>query len=311
MRLMRGKLSPRLETIPRDPVSSFASRRFKVPHFPFEWHYHPEAELTYIVEGAGLRFVGNSIDSFRPGDLVLLGPNVPHTWQSTISSDDQRSTSAEAIVIQFLPGLWGDAINNLPEFRGIRQLLKDASKGLHIDHPLVRQKVRDEMENVVTSPPGSMQQLIGLLQALRIVADGRSQYRKTITSISAPRRIDPRLGDAGTQRLQRVLEQLNQSLDAGARLTQASAAHSVKMSPAAFSRFFRNKVGRTFTQYVNEWRIGLICSALLQPESSITEIAFASGFENLSNFNRRFRQVKGITPREFRRLHASAASVVS
>ena len=302
MRIRHRATSPNRESIARDPTSSFAAFRSRRASFPFVWHYHPEIELTYIVRGAGLRFLGDSIEAFGPGDLILIGENVPHTWQSTGAESQTNSDQVESIVLQFDGRLLGDAMDKLPELQPIRRALEASARGLSVQDPALRDRVRQQMENLLDAPVGSAERLLHLIGALQSVADGFGKNKRLLRFVSTSPRNDSRSSDVATNQLERVLQSLHASLDSGDLLTQAAAARLVRMSPASFSRFFRRKVGRTFAHYVNEWRVELACRALVQTSRSITEIAFGCGFENLSNFNRRFRFLKGMTPREFRRL---------
>jgi AraC-like DNA-binding protein/mannose-6-phosphate isomerase-like protein (cupin superfamily) len=284
------------ELIPTDPAASFAARRFRPAYFPFEWHYHPEIELTYIVSGAGLRFVGDSIEAFGPGDCVLIGANVPHTWQS---SDGERGP-VESIVFQFSADLWGQSLGALPEFRPVAQALAEAQRGISVDDAGWRARLRQQMATVLEAAPDSLDRILGLMRSLHLIAEARHQMPEAVRAISSRLPAESRGGDAGTRRLERVLQLLHESLHDGGGLSQAEMATRVGMSPASFSRFFRRSVGRTFARYVNEWRIELACRRLVLTDEPITAIAFACGFENLSNFNRRFREIKAMTPRMLR-----------
>src|SRR5688572_26592096 len=110
----------RPERISTSPAASFAVKRRRDPGFDFAWHFHPEVELTWIVRSRGRRFVGDSIENYRDGDLVLLGPNLPHTWHS------EPGRRHEALVAQFAP----DFLGELPELRGLRALFDRAARGL-------------------------------------------------------------------------------------------------------------------------------------------------------------------------------------
>ncbi len=88
----------RLELVPREAIESFAARDFRLPHFEFRWHRHPELELTLILQGSGTRFVADSIEPFAAGDLCFLGPDIPHSWYS-----EQAPRAVRSLVIQFLP----------------------------------------------------------------------------------------------------------------------------------------------------------------------------------------------------------------
>jgi AraC-like DNA-binding protein len=289
---------PVLETIATE-AASFKAFQYARPYFPFVLHYHPEVELTYIVAGSGLRFVGNSIEPYGPGDLVLIGSGVPHTWQSPEPTHRASADRVESIVVQFRTDLWGDARNSLPEFRPLHAMLNRAAAGLQVTDVGLANAVKEILELLVNAHRLSLTRHHLLLSALDVLSQANEQKRgKGLVALSSPQ--PSASGDVRDTRLNKVLESVQRSLAAGDTFTQSQAAELVRMSPASFSRFFRQKVGRTFVRYVNEWRVGLACRALAQSDESITEIAFSCGFGNLSNFNRRFKQIKKLTPRQFR-----------
>jgi AraC-like DNA-binding protein len=258
-------------------------------------------ELTYIVAGSGLRFVGNSIELYGPGDLVLIGSGVPHTWQSAEPLNRRTALQVESIVVQFRPDLWGDPEKSPPEFRPLHRLLSKALSGLHIADAALARAMKEILVELLDAKPLSLTRHHLLLKALDVLTQANAaKWKKSLISLSTPPQSQSR--ESRDTRLTKVMEYAQRSLAAGDPFTQAQAAQLLRMSPASFSRFFRQKVGRTFVRYVNEWRVGLACRALAQSDESITSIAFNCGFGNLSNFNRRFKQIKTITPRQFRSL---------
>jgi AraC-like DNA-binding protein len=281
------------EQIRRGAESSFAVRRFKLQSFPFLWHYHPELELTLIVRGRGLRFIGDAIAQFREGDLCLLPSNLPHTWSSAPGIG-----RVESIVCHFLPEFWGKGFAELPEMHVIRDLLARARLGLSFSGRS-RVRVAQLMADIEKPETSSLDRLLRLIEALAELA--RSRDAKPLCRTPVDAAADLTVG----RRLKHVLDRLHQDL---VNLpSQAQLAAEVDLSPQAFSRFFKRRVGKTFVQYVNEWRVGLACRALIETNDTVTGVALDSGFENLSNFNRQFKRVAGVTPSTYRaRAHAAA-----
>ena len=270
---------------PASESSSFAVTRFnKLGYFPYLWHFHPEVELTLIVRGRSMKFVGDAIERSLDGDLVLLGSNLPHTWAS-----DKGVRDSESIVIQFLPDFWGERFNTLPEMRQVMTLLDRARYGLSFTGD-VRNEVAGLMDSAVTaSPIDQLWLLIDMLARLSRATDARQLSRSDQT----------RHGQLNvSRRMRRVLDRLH--ADIVELPAQSELAAEIGMSPQAFSRFFKQQVGKPFVQYVNEWRVGLACRNLLETDESITDIALGSGFDNLSNFNRQFKRIVGVTPTDYR-----------
>ena len=278
------------ENHPLEPNTSFAFKEFrKLTHFPFNWHYHPELELTLIVKGRGLRFVGDSIQDYSEGDLCLLGSNTPHTWQS----NPGPGQSVHSVVILFTSGFLGAEFFGKPEARGIQDLFERARRGLSL-HGRTRQTIATQMMKMRTVPRGSFQHVLDLLSMLATISAAPKRDCAPLAHCD----VEPVMNKDAHQRLRSVLNFINNH--PGEIPAQGDVARQIRLSPAAFSRFFKRSVGKTYVSYLNELRIGRACRALIETDQNITEIAYGAGFNNLSNFNRRFRAMKRMTPRSYR-----------
>jgi AraC-like DNA-binding protein len=258
---------------------------FDLPCFPYRWHFHPEYELTLITEGYGRRFVGDSIEAFESGDLVLLGPHLPHTWHS----DAGRGRRSRAVVIRFAGGFLGADLFERSEFSRIRGLLSRSFRGLAFAGPAAR-LVSARMVDASAAAP--FEQVLGLLDMLhRLAVQGRGRELSSPVYEVASRGRD-------AQRIDRACRHIMQHL--GRPISLAEVAAVARLSPAGFSRFFRRMTGRTFMNWVHELRICQACRLLVHSDRPVLTVAIESGFENLSHFNRVFRRLRGCTPREFR-----------
>jgi AraC-like DNA-binding protein len=280
------------EKIPLDPGRSLACRAYRSPSFTAPWHFHPECELTLIVRGRGTRYVGDSIARFSDGDLILLGSNLPHYWWK--DADDRRE--AHAVVLQFDERIAAGLLD-LPEASGVRRLLPAARRGI-VFSGSVRDKVAHRLMALPKQDPWTG--VCGLLEILGMAAADRP-WRFLASSGYAPD-----LDETDGLRLAAVSRYVHE-LFAG-EVSQPRAAALAGLSPAAFSRYFHRRMGRTFEAYVNEVRIGHASRMLRESEQTVAEIAFACGFNNLSNFNRRFRQFRDVSPTGFRRQGALGAA---
>lgn len=274
------------EKVPLVEALSFVVRHNRNNRYRFNWHCHPEIELVLVERGRGVRFVGDSINEFSDGDLCLLGANLPHARHS-----EPRPGGIHSIVIQFQPDSWGQAFLALPETRGLQRLLQQASRGLRITG-LTRQRAAHMIRSIAERKTDSLRSLLGLFQLLALLA--RSKELAPLASAE----FRPDLRRLSGQRLQKVL----QAIEAEDKPTQRQMAEFAGMSPQSFCRFFKRQVGKSYVDYVNEWRINRVCRLLLETDQSVTGIAYDAGFGNLSHFNRRFRRSKGMTPSRFRRL---------
>lgn len=268
---------PSREQIARDPRTSFTCFRKRSDAYPFDWHMHAEAELTLIISGRGQRFVGDSVAHFTPGDVVLIGPETPHTW-----AFDGAVTPMEAVVVQVAPSVFTPGP---PEFRAVEALFDRARRGL-----LVTGDLRDD----------TAEELIALA-ACRDPLERFGLLTVILARLAAARSLEP-LALGVTERdqdprVERLLARLQEDNTVGV----ADLARQLGMTASAFSRWFRREVGKPCVVYLAELRVGHACEQLLSTDRSVVDIAFASGFRNLANFNRWFRRVKGVSPTAYRR----------
>jgi AraC-like DNA-binding protein len=271
--------------------ASFVFRVKADRRFARGWHCHPEYELTYIVSSRGRRFVGDSIETYESGDCVLLGSNLPHTWLSEPSAGLHR-----AIVVQFDASLLGGSLATAPELAAVAALLRRSAMGLRITG-----RTRDEVARRLLAMRRlrGLDRLLELLRALQAMALGRGDVRPIARHAPAQPPDASQL-----RRIDRVLAYLEER-HAGP-IAQRDVARLLGMSTAGFSRFFRRATGRTFVAYLAELRISRAARLLIDTDLPVLDVALRSGFANLSNFNRRFRALKGMTPRELRKRHAEA-----
>jgi AraC-like DNA-binding protein len=275
-----------LEKVSHARDHSFAAFDFQLRRFDCPFHYHPEIELTLIVSSTGQRYVGDHIGRFAAGDLVLMGPNLPHMY----TNDTKLRGPARSIVVQFLPECFGRDFFNSGEMKAIRLLLEKSRVGLHF-HGRTRDKVAPLLEQF-QSLEGSAR-IIAFLNILDLLAHSRECRMLASPTYS------PSLAIYQGERINRVCELISKKFKEG--ITQSEAARMAKMSGPSFSRFFRRATNKTFRSFLNEVRIGYASQLLLETDHTIAEACYESGFGNLSNFNRQFLKLRKISPRDFRR----------
>lgn len=277
----------RIENILPEPGRSFYVVERRIQRFDAPWHFHPEIELTYIIASRGRRFVGDSIEPFAPGDLVLLGSNLPHFWHN--EAPRPGDGAAHSIVVQFRRDFMGAAFLAKPECRRVRQLLDRAGRGLVFPTRRLPETARrlEALSRAQGLPALTL--LLEILDAL-----SRVRGRPLATELYAPS-----VDLAAASRLMRVYDFMLSHYREP--VTLAELARAGAMTPAAFSRFFKRSTGRNVSTVLNELRIGHAVRLLQETDLSVTEIALTAGFPTLSNFNRRFRELRSCTPRAFRR----------
>ena len=258
--------------------NSYLAYRYSVPQFPFQWHYHPEYELTLILEGSGKRMVGDSYEPFSTGDLVLLGPHLPHTWVS--------ETASAAVVIQFSEAFITPLIQ-YPECDRIRRLLARSGQGLCFPAKAAL------LEAVQRLPARkSAGRITGILDVLHTMAATTAQ------PLASPY-FQPARGRKAEGRINKVCQYIQKH--AAEDLPLQKIAALVNLSESAFCKFFKRTTGKTFSDYLVDIRVGHACHLLSESDDPISAIAYRSGFDSLTYFNRVFLRKKGLRPREFRK----------
>jgi len=257
--------------------------------FPFHWHYHPEFELTLIVDSHGQRLVGDSIEEYSAGDLVLLGPNLPHSWRSF--SNKSKSGGHRAVVAQFRKECFGEKLFKTPELHEVNRLLDQAARGIAFGDTAARRKVASDFAKLPDMPPAK--QFVALLSALVELA-GERQYR-TLSS-KAPQAASRPSSSRCIDRLCEYLEMhYCQQIDFAALSARFNINH------ASLCRLFKRMTGKTMTEYINELRVAAATQLLIDTDEALMNICFQVGYGNYSHFSRQFKRLKGRTPRMLRK----------
>lgn len=289
-------MKPHLLKIPLRQDHSFNIRYDVVPHFYDQWHFHPEVELVYIVKGSGRQFIGNQVHYYKPGDLVLLGASLPHLWKSDEQIvNEQYQAKVEAIVLHFMPGCLGPHFLELPESKPVKRLLSRAMRAISVTGT-TNKKVTALMYALLEAK--GMTRIVLLLQILNLLAGSRD-----LVNI-CPEAGHTLTGEGETGRMNAVYQYLLQHFTEDISLTEiAAVAH---LSPNSFCRFFKSRVRKTFSAFLQELRISHAVRQLAETDKGVADICYESGFNNLSNFNRQFKAITGTTPLAYRRLSYSS-----
>lgn len=278
------------EKVTLDDQRSMLVRRFQLPYFDSLWHYHPEYELTYISTSYGRRFVGDHVALFQAGDLVLLGPDLPHFWRNDEEFYQPDSgLRAESIVVQFPASFDERILGVIPEAATIRQLLQRARYGLHFS-PATSEQVAESISKL-TEQTG-LPQLLGLVAILDQLATD------TGASLLASDGYQLATGAAETERMKRVLEFILANFRDDIRIDQIASIAG--MAPASFCRYFKNRTRETFIDYLNELRIGHARKLLVTADLSAGQVGLECGFNSNSHFHRLFKLHTGLTPFHYR-----------
>jgi len=276
------------------PAQSFSLLRLEQDAFAYQRHRHAHLELTWIEQGSGMRFMGNHVGPFGPGDLVLVGPHLAHAW---LSGREHAGQAHIVTVLQIAPELL--LHSGLPEMRTLDQLVKRAGGGLQI-HGSLHAAVTGTLQQMLALP-SHLQQLAGAIYLLGLLNETSGDVSALQEGSAKVAAEVPRLRDRPEQerRIDRVIGWISQQYHQPLAVAQAAAL--VHVTPTAFSRFFRREVGKNFTDYVNDLRCSEACLMLLHGDQPVSIVAQACGFDTLSNFNHQFRRRYGVSPRAYRR----------
>jgi len=285
-----------LEPLLHPPDRSLISRQVRLPAFDHPYHFHPEVEITFIAESRGTRVIGDQIGSFHPGELYLLGANLPHVFRNTTLL---RESGAKAEVLHFMGDPKAGFLNSMPEAQAFLHLLDRSKQGIIFDQTtsarggLLLRRIRE------TDGMRRMSVFFELAATLLEAPEPRF-----LASAGRPAQSQP---GAGSARIYRVCDVILENF--ADDLSHGEMAKLAHMAPASFSRLFLRTTRKTFSQFVTEVRLRHACQLLRETDHKIADIAFASGFNNLANFNRVFRRYHNSSPRDYRTTFSSATQL--
>jgi AraC-like DNA-binding protein len=285
-----------LVAVPRD--ESFKVWSHGYPYRTVRWHFHPEYEIHLITATTGKYFVGDYIGSFEPGNLVMMGSNLPHNWVSSVPQGER--VDERCLVLQFDAGFIARTVEVFPEFKRVEPLL-DASRWGLLFSPETGAAAEPILREMLSAQ--GLRRLGLFIALFELLAQSAGPTRL----VSAAYRADP-ARYAGT-RINHVLAFIGKNLSQELRETELAELSG--QSASAFSRYFRRHTGVPFVQYVNRLRVDLACQLMMSGELSITDICYQVGFNNLSNFNRQFLSLKQMSPsswRSYQQLNAASAA---
>jgi AraC-like DNA-binding protein len=283
-----------------DTASNISVRKNSYANFLKIWHYHPELELVTILKSKGTRFIGDSVKKFQPKDVVLIGKNLPHMWLNDPKYFKENSKlNAEAISIHFKEDFLGNTFLKLPEMKPILELFKKAEQGIQFKN--VPKLIRQAIENLNNeSDFNKIHQIIGILNQLAFHKD----YKILATSgyVASLKLEESKISNTV---IAYIFKNFNQEINLN------KVAEIANMNSSAFSRSFKRVHRKTFSKYLNEIRIGYACKLLIENELNVAAIAYESGFNNLSNFNRQFKILKKMSPSGYLKKHSNYAKIIT
>ncbi len=255
------------------------------------YHHHPEYELVYIKRGSGVRIVGDNISEFKKGDLVFLGSYLPHVWRCDTAYNKADGTfTGKGYVIQFLEEFIGKHFFDLPENRGLKAFFSHASRGCRF-FGKTKKRLTDIILGMQHMNP--TQRFYSLFTIFEILAT-TEEYEFICSPVF---RETDHMSESGPMR--DVVEFILKNFKEDIKLRDV--LEIANMSNTQFFLAFKKMYRMPFKSYLLKLRIGYACRLLAEPNNNISQVAYESGFENLSNFNRHFKAIKGCTPTVYRK----------
>ncbi|MGZ3835973.1 MAG: AraC family transcriptional regulator [Mucilaginibacter sp.] len=292
-------MKPQLLKVPQNPLSSFSVRQDQVPYINNKWHYHIEAELIHFKKGNGTQFIGDHIQNFKDGDVVLVGSNLPHYWRFyNVYFKNDPEACTDIRVAHFCEDFWGTHFLTLPENKGIRQLLEKAKRGICI-HGDTKEEIARLLEKMLYTE-GSRKVML-LIEALTLIAEGPFTLLASIGFNNDFKEVE-------NERINAIYDFTLANFKRP--ITTDEIAAVANISPHSFCRYFKSRTRKTYSQFINEIKVGHICKLLIEDKISIKQICFESGFQNFASFHKYFKQVTGKTPLQYQKKFLARKEVV-
>jgi AraC-like DNA-binding protein len=281
-------LTPKLHIVPKALDNAFSLRHDILPHFGTVWHYHPEIELHYLIKGEGTRFIGDHIGNFQQDDMILMGSNLPHTWKCNLT-DLENGEHVEALVLHFHPECFGKDFLNYAETQAILRLIEHARNGLLI-HGTSKEIIKELLWKM--KPEKGLSKLIHLLEIFKILLDNQD-YEVLSNNIEYSK-----FNKLDESRIDKIFSYTLQNFKE--KIFIEDVAGLANLSVTSFCRYFKITANKSYFDFLTEVRLNHACRLILESDYTIQNIALDSGFENTSNFYRHFKNVRGITPKEYK-----------
>ena len=283
MKIVQTEISPGINSylslIERDDAF------FKAP-----FHFHPEMELVYVVESFGKRIIGDIIEPFAEGDMVFIGRNLPHIWMNDdIFFKEHSELKAKAIVFYFNKNIFSKDFYNMKEAITLNEFFQKSERGIRITGN-TKEVIANKLKNLLLKK--DFEKVIGLFEIMHILSTSKD------ISFIVSDGYNAQLKHSETDRLSAVYKYVQQNFKDNISL--ATIANISSLTPQSFCRLFKKRTGKSFVEYLNEARISAACKYLLDTDWSISEVAYHCGYKTVSNFNKLFKTITGLSPKMYR-----------
>jgi len=272
-------------TIPKPENVTLYTEHYKDESFYEKLHQHKEIQISLVVTGEGTFVIGDCVGDFKPNDIFVIGENLPHVFKRDLSCEQ----GPEMISIFFTKNSYGEHFFELPEFDHLQSFFSDVSLGVRI------LSNKEELISLISTINNDykFKQFLTFMNILNLIGEAK---RKKLSSLINLKKYAGNEGKRMSDIFQYTMDNFHKEV------TLHDVADIANMTPNAFCRYFKQRTTKTFVNFLIDIRIGNACKLLAKNNDlSITEISYKSGFNNLANFNRKFKAIKGITPSEYRK----------
>lgn len=232
-------------------------------------------------------FIGDQVINYKKDTLIMIGPNLPHEWRSDYKDDPDYYS--QTFAVHFNRHFLGSDFYRIPEAKELSQLIDLSVRGIQIHDPETKRFVREALLTLLHTK--GIERICILLQMLNHISQCRN------ADLLSSRIFVDSIDEGQNQRMNHIYKYVMDNFRE--QISVEDIANMVHMTTTSFCRFFKQRTNKPFIQYVNEIRVGYACKLLLEEKYNISQIAYESGFENLSNFNKQFKKIKNLTPRQF------------
>ncbi len=251
------------------------------------WHFHPEFELVLHIKSNGTRIVGDSVELFDHYDMVLIAGNIPHSWN--YFKQDAALPDKHGIIMHFKPGSLGDKLLSQHEMHSVKELFTEADRGIRFPIEVAQQAEKYLVQMINDK---GIDKMIDFFWLLKLMCN--SDEKGYLCSENYKQVFDER----GNKKMTLVYTYIRENYFKHISLEKISkVAH---LTPITFSRFFKKNCSTGFVEYLNKVRTNKACYLLRETEYHVHDIAAECGFGSISNFNKQFRKMEGVSPREYR-----------
>ena len=272
-------------------TDTFMIKELNVPYFTNTHHFHKDYEIVFVKKSSGKRIVGDHVDNFNDGDLVFVGPDLPHAWfNDSAYYGEQEDLLAQSVVV-YLKSTWLERnVLPMPQTGKLKNMLENSRRGIRF-YGETAQQISKLLSDMYRTE--GLRQVADLFTVLFLMSETKEcEFLAGINYLNTH-------SENETARLNRVYEYVMRNFSS--EISLENAADVANMTANAFSRYFKKQTQKNFSQFVNEIRIGHACRLLLKKDLSVVEVCYESGYQSITNFNKFFRRITGKSPVQYRK----------